>query len=86
MAYLEIEISKKKQNEFILIYFDKDNKKHKIYLEAETKEKKEFWVNKFKDAIEKAESGKSFRSDDPNLIPFKDNLYEAFSSKLFVDD
>ena len=88
LSQLQVENNAKDHTEFILNFTDqKDKKAQKIFMKATDQKERDKWVQSIQDFVNKLKLDIDvFAMDDPLVQPFKDNLYEAFSSKFFVDE
>ena len=81
-----MEQSSKEKEDLIVSYLDRSRKSEKLILKASDAKERDRWIKVISEAIAIAESSQEAYDNDPLVQPFKDNLYEAFSSKMFVDE
>eukprot|EP00347_Sterkiella_histriomuscorum_P007059 403350406 len=87
LSTLTVEGNAKDQTEFFVNYMDQNKKPQKLSLKAQDQKERDKWLQTLQDFINKVNLDIDiFSQDDPLVQPFKDNLYEAFSSRFFVDE
>lgn len=82
-----MEANSKESSEFVL-GIGSVKKPVKIFFKAQSQEERDAWIKALEEAIDLSQSdSQNIQQDNnPNVEPFKKNLYEAFSSRLFVDE